>query len=416
MRSAATEADRDVEAGLALVPRLPDRPDRQILELSLQLARANALLQLKGFAALETLAALTVAKQLLDAGVGTDLQRFSVLYGLCFASYMAARMEPALALARQIVELANRQDDTIYQLVGHRLVGTIQVWMGRSREALESLQQCERYTNPARQKQLSYRFRNRSRPCRPLLQEAGVAVPRPPRSGGACTEQVRASCQATDTPLLWRCATVPPWYGISCPAILRRANATASELVTYCAEKKVEIWRSLGVLYPACARATREPTEENIAALRTAIDARHPSGARQSDSVFISHLAEASLMAGDLAGAEAALREAFAFVEQSGERNWLADLHRVEGQIALKKREPDRTRAEACFLQAVEIARGQEARMLELRASTDLARLWRDTGSPNDARALLEPILAAIEGGESTRDVRAARVLLAEIA
>ena len=130
----------------------------------------------------------------------------------------------------------------------------------------------------------------------------------------------------------------------------------------------------------------------------------------------MSQLAEALLMAGDVAGAEAALQEAFAFVEQSGERFWLAELHRLDGQIALKRPEPDRARAEACFLQAIEIARSQEARLLELRAATDLARLWRDTGSPNDPRALLEPILAAIEGGETTRDVRNARALLAEIA
>ena len=73
----------------------------------------------------------------------------------------------------------------------------------------------------------------------------------------------------------------------------------------------------------------------------------------------------------------------------------------------------DRSSAETCFRKAVEIARTQEARLLELRAATDLARLWRDAGSPNDPLALLEPILAAIEGGESTRDVRNARALLA---
>jgi hypothetical protein len=53
--------------------------------------------------------------------------------------------------------------------------------------------------------------------------------------------------------------------------------------------------------------------------------------------------------------------------------------------------------------------------MLELRAATDLARLWREAGAPNDSRVLLEPILAAIEGGETMRDVRNARALLAEI-
>jgi predicted ATPase len=187
------------------------------------------------------------------------------------------------------------------------------------------------------------------------------------------------------------------------------------DIVTYCAEKKVEIWRSVGVLYYSCARATREPTEENIAALRTAIAAMHSSGGYINDSWSMAHLVQAMLMASNVTGAEAALQEAFAFVEQSGERYWLAELHRVEGQIALERPEPDRPRAEACFLQAVEVARGQEARMLELRAATDLARLWRDTGSPDDPRALLDPILAQIEGGETTRDVRAARALLAEV-
>ena len=132
-------------------------------------------------------------------------------------------------------------------------------------------------------------------------------------------------------------------------------------------------------------------------------------------STVTSHLAEALLMAGNVTEAELALQEAFAFVEQSGERFWLTDLYRVNGQIALKRPEPDRLHAEACFLQAIEVARGQEAHLLELRAATDLARLWRVAGSRNDPCALLEPILVSIEGGEATCDVRNALALLAEI-
>jgi predicted ATPase len=71
--------------------------------------------------------------------------------------------------------------------------------------------------------------------------------------------------------------------------------------------------------------------------------------------------------------------------------------------------------ASASFLKAIEIARSQEARILELRAATDLARLWRDSGSDGDPHALLMPMLDAIEGGETTRDVRNARALLAEL-
>ncbi len=158
-----------------------------------------------------------------------------------------------------------------------------------------------------------------------------------------------------------------------------------------------------------------EPTAENAAAIRSAIDAERQTGSRVMEALFLASFAEASVMAGDIFAAEAALQEAFAFAEQSGERFWLPDLRRVEGRIALKHSTRDLARAEACFHQAMEIARSQEARLLELRAATDLARLWRDTVSPNDPRALLEAILAQIEGGESLRDVRNARALLAEI-
>src|SRR6201999_646068 len=103
-------------------------------------------------------------------------------------------------------------------------------------------------------------------------------------------------------------------------------------------------------------------------------------------------------------------------VQQSGEGYWLADMHRLNGQVARKRRPaPDRVRAEACFVKAIEVARRQEARLLELRAATDLARLWLDTNSANDPRSLLEPVLASIEGGETTRDVGNARALLAEL-
>jgi predicted ATPase len=188
-----------------------------------------------------------------------------------------------------------------------------------------------------------------------------------------------------------------------------------AELVAYCIEKKVEPVRTVGVVHHARARAAHEPSGQNIAALRAAIDAWRQSGGGLGQSAFIAGLAEALLASGDLIGAEAALQEGFAYVEQSGEGLFLADLHRVGGQIVLKQPEPDRARAEARFLQAIEVARGQEARLLELRAATDLARLWRDTGSPYDAPALLEPILAAIEGGDRSRDVRNARALLAEV-
>src|ERR1700676_3428872 len=191
--------------------------------------------------------------------------------------------------------------------------------------------------------------------------------------------------------------------------------ATGSGVAPYCAEKKVEQIRLLASFHHVYARTMREPTEENVALLRPALAAVRESRGNAGNSIHISNLAEAFLMAGDLAGAEAALEDGFVFVAESGERYWLADLHRLRGKAALRRPEPDRLRAEACFVKAIEIARSQEARLLQLRAAADLAQLWRDTRSDSDPRALLEPILATIEGGETSRDVRNARALLAEL-
>jgi hypothetical protein len=189
----------------------------------------------------------------------------------------------------------------------------------------------------------------------------------------------------------------------------------SEELVAHCVKTNVEHFRRIGAVYIACSRVKREPTPRNFAAFHSEIKAKGRFGSRSSESLLYAQVAEVMSASGHFMEAEAALQEGVDFVEQSGERYWLAELHRIEGQIAIKRPERDWARAKVCFLKAIEIAHGQAARLLELRAATDLARLWRDTGSPNDLRELLEPILAAIEGGETTRDVRAARALLAEI-
>jgi class 3 adenylate cyclase/predicted ATPase len=415
-QSAPTEAERHASAGLALIPRVTEGLQRDGLELGLLVARANAMVPLKSISAPETFAALNAAKQLLDSSIGTDLQRFSILFGLCAATTLTARLKQALDLAHQIIEVAERQDDPTYQLVGHRMLGTIQLYMGRNREALESLSKAEKYREPSRQRALSYRFGwdpGLAVLCFEVLARLSLGLL---DSAAQISGQVRTELlghgHATTVASATFCGWTWPMLVLGDLEGLERESAA---LATYCVEKKVEQIRLLAGLHHAYACAMREPIETNIGALRAALDALRKSDGHTGNSVHISHLAEALLMAGDLAGAEEALEDGFAFVEQSGEGYWLADLHRLRGQLALKRPEPDRLRAEACFVNAIEIARGQEGRLLELRAATDLARLWRDTRPDCDPRALLEPILATIEGGDTSRDVRNARALLVEL-
>ena len=415
-RSAYAEADRYVDAGLALIPRLPQGTDGQSLELALHIARGAALSPLKAYTAPETVAAFRAAKRLLDAGVGDDSQRFFVLIGLYTTPYIAARLETALELAREFVEAAERQDEPYYRLLGYRMLAQMQIAMGKNRETLKNLQRALRLRDPSRQKPIGFRFSidpGLSALCSKIWVLSSLGLH---DQAARVRELVRTELPDHKVPgtiaLFMQLALAWPelMYGD-----FAAAERYAAEHVAFCVERKVEQFRLWGANYQAGARAMREPTEENVAALRGAIAANNRSGGYFSDSIFKSYLAETLLMRGEVADAEAALHDAFAFVERSGERFWLADLYRVEGQIALRRPEPDRERAEACFLKAIEVAHGQEARMLELRAATDLARLSRQVGAHNDPRALLEPILAEIEGGETTRDVRNARALLAEM-
>ena len=154
--------------------------------------------------------------------------------------------------------------------------------------------------------------------------------------------------------LPWRCPN-------SCTAIEAAERYAAEHRAAFCAERKSGAISPLGRQLSSSARAMREPTEENVAALRGAIAANNRSVVSiPFSNPTLPKRAFRLMQRRENAGAEAALRT-LTFVERSGERFWLADLHRVDGQIALRRPEPDRARAEACFLKAIEIAHGQRA-------------------------------------------------------
>jgi tetratricopeptide (TPR) repeat protein len=374
------------------------------------------LVPLKSISAPETFAALTAAKQLLDKGIGTDLQRGSVLFGLCSATTLRAQMQLALDLARQIIDVAERQDDPTYQLVAYRMLGTNQYYAGQNRDALKSLLKGKDYRDPRRQRILSYRFGwdpSLAVLCFEVLVRLSLGLlDSAAKLIGQVRTEVSGHQHATTVASAEFCAGTRPKAVLADFEALERDSGN---LAAYCTERKVEQIRLLAIFHHAYARAMRNPTEENVAAPRAALDAVRSAGGFIGSSLLISNLAEISLAVGDVARAATDLEDGFRFVEQSGERYWLADLHRLSGQLALRQQRPDWRAAEACFVKALDVARGQEARLLELRAATDLARLWRDTKSGHDPSLLLAPILAMIEGGETTRDVGAARVLLAEL-
>ena len=107
--------------------------------------------------------------------------------------------------------------------------------------------------------------------------------------------------------------------------------------------------------------------------------------------------------------------EAIAAVETTKEKWWEAEVHRVAGEIALKSPEHDAAKAEMYFERALSVAREQQAKSWELRASMSLARLWRSQGKAQQARELLAPVYGWFTEGFDTRDLKEAKALLDEL-
>ena len=120
------------------------------------------------------------------------------------------------------------------------------------------------------------------------------------------------------------------------------------------------------------------------------------------------------------------LAEALAVVDKTGERIYEAELYRLKGELTLSspsvqgspvqslKVDPElrRREAEACFHKAIEIARRQQAKSLELRAATSLARLWQQQGKKAEAHKLLSEIYDWFTEGFDTKDLQEAKALL----
>ena len=90
------------------------------------------------------------------------------------------------------------------------------------------------------------------------------------------------------------------------------------------------------------------------------------------------------------------------------------DIHCIADEIELMFPEPDPAKAETYFERALVVARQQQAKSWELRASMSLARLWRDQGKVQQARELLAPVYGWFTEGFDTRDLKEAKALLEE--
>ena len=116
----------------------------------------------------------------------------------------------------------------------------------------------------------------------------------------------------------------------------------------------------------------------------------------------------------DISGARDEVTAAQKLLSATGQRWAEAEIHRVEGDVCLAEGNPEI--GVACYQDAIKVAREQQARSLELRATVSLARHWANRGERHNARDLLAPIYGRFTEGFDTLDLKEAKALLDELA
>ena len=111
-----------------------------------------------------------------------------------------------------------------------------------------------------------------------------------------------------------------------------------------------------------------------------------------------------------------ALAEAHTLIEQHEDRGWEAEVYHLRGVLLLRQTVPPQEQAETWLQRALDVARRQEAKSLELRAAMSLARLWQQQGKRTEAYNLLAPIYGCFTEGFDTADLQEARALLDALA
>ena len=194
-----------------------------------------------------------------------------------------------------------------------------------------------------------------------------------------------------------------------------RSRECADALVILATELGNPSRRALGEFQLGWFDSVTCDRPEGIARMQRALADFRATGSVTMMSWFLSLLAQSLGGFGHYDEALVAIDEALVVIEGTGERFYEAEAHRTKGELLLAKDASNAVQADQWFRRAIEIARGQKARSWELRATTSLARLLRDTGHRDEARKLLSRIYNWFTEGFDTADLKDAKALLDQL-
>jgi predicted ATPase len=409
------EAISHVTAGLALLKALPETPAHTQQALTLYLALGAALLTTKGQATPEVEHAYTQAYALCQQ-VGEAPELVPVLFGLWRFALARPQLHRAREIGETLLRLAHRAHDPELAVSAHYALGATWWWLGAFPAARQHLEEgMARYTPDQRRAPV---FR--------IGQDPGVAC----RANAARTLSLLgypAQAQARVHEALTLAHALSHPYSLAfarCVAAgvaqFRRdvlaVHEHAEAAIALATAQEFPQWAALGMSMRGWALAMQGQGEVGMAQVRQGIAAYRATGAALIIPYLCTVLAEVCDHLGHLDEGLQALAEAHTLVEQHEERYWEAEVCRLWGVVLLRQPATPQAEAETCFQQALDVARRQEAKSLELRAAMSLSRLWQQQGKQADARELLTPIYSWFTEGFDTADLQEAKALLEELA
>jgi len=435
-RSAYREAREHCQKGLELLTRLPETRERQRQELALRMLLATAVTVTQGFMAEELLQNLTRARELCYL-LTDDVSLVSVLVGLTLDFYARADHEATEQIMGEARRLLERLQEPKLALQLHTVLGTSSMILGALRQALEHNARVLELYHPQWHQELALRFGLDPAVMADVI--AGMSLWLAGWPDQARTRVVHGCRRARELNhrfslafALTNAARVHLWCGE-----IDEAERLAEEGVSVA--RKGGVWfMRLGSILLACSRVQRGEPEAAISPLTEMIAQYHNIGVVYLLPLNLSALAEAYGQVGRVEKGLATMAEAVHITETSATAFWAAEVYRLKGELLLQsgvqslgsrvKKSPKSAKpkspilnpksqeeAEACFLQAVAIARRQEAKSLELRAAMSLSRLWQQQGKRKEALTLLGEIYGWFSEGFDTKDLREAKALLEEL-
>jgi predicted ATPase len=413
-RSAHVEAVSHLTTGIELLKTLPETPARTQHAMTLHLALGAALQIAKGHAAPEVEHAYTQAYALCQQ-VGETPELVPVLFGLWRFYNTRAQLHTARELGDTLLRLAQRAHDPALSVVAHYALGLTSFWLGAlpaARQHLEAGIAC--YTPDQRHTPAFRMGQDPGVACR-IYAAATLWSLGFPAQALARVDEALALAHQLSHPFSLAFARCFAAFVAQCRRDVPAVHAHAEATVALSTEQGFTQWAVQGTMLRGWALALQGQGEEEIAQVRQGIAAFRATGAAVFVPYFYTWLADVAAHLGHVEEGLQALAEAHALVEQQGERWWEAEIARLRGTLLLRQPGTPPAEAETWLRRALDVARRQEAKALELRAAMSLSRLWQQQGKRDEARELLAPIYGWFTEGFDTADLQEARALLHEL-